>query len=145
MPKKMGKIRTIELTADQKLELEHGYTSSKSSTFSRRCHIILLKSEGRTSIEVGSIVKMNHISVNNWLTRYESEGISGLKTRPGRGRKQILDHQKDVEKVRQAVKKERQRLSQARQVLEQELDKEFSTRTLKRFLKNISADGNEFA
>ena len=140
----MGKIRTIELTASQKLELEQGYTNSKSSTFSRRCHIILLKSEGRTSTEVGSIVKMNHISVNNWLTRYESEGIEGLKTRPGRGRKQILDHQKDVEKVRQAVEKERQRLSQARQVLEQELDKEFSTRTLKRFLKNISADGNEF-
>jgi transposase len=140
----MGKIRTIELTARQQLELEQGYTNSKSSTFSRRCHILLLKSQGRTSTEVGSIVKMNHISVNNWLTRYESEGIEGLKTRPGRGRKQILDHQKDVEKVRQAVKKERQRLSQARQVLEQELDKEFSTRTLKRFLKNISADGNEF-
>jgi len=140
----MGKIRTIELTARQKLELEQGYINSKSITFSRRCHILLLKSEGRTSTEVGSIVKMNHISVNNWLTRYESEGIEGLKTRPGRGRKQILDHQKDVEKVRQAVEKERQRLSQARQLLEQQLSKEFSTRTLKRFLKNISADGNEF-
>jgi hypothetical protein len=41
--------------------------------------------------------------------------------------------------VRQAVQKERQRLGQAKLLLEQELQKEFSLKTLKRFLKKMAA------
>jgi transposase len=28
---------------------------------------------------------MNEISINQWLDRYQREGIEGLKTKPGRG------------------------------------------------------------
>jgi transposase len=73
----------------------------------------------------------------------ESGGIEGLRTAPGRGRKQILNRQTDEQKVRQAVQQERQRLTQAKAALEAELDKQFSTKTLKRFLKKLSADGSE--
>lgn len=136
-------LRTIELTSTQHQELKTGYEKGKSSAYRKRCHIVLLKSEGRTSLDVGQIVGTHQISVNNWLTRYESEGISGLKTKPGRGRKRILDKEKDAEKIKNQVKKERQRLKKAKDNIEKELGKSFSLMTLKRFLKNLSADGSE--
>ena len=136
-------LRTIELSVNQHQELKDGYETGKSSAYRKRCHIVLLKSEGRTSLDVGNIVGLHQISVNNWLSRYESEGLSGLKTKPGRGRKAILDKEKDVEKIKEQVKKERQRLKKAKDNIEKDLGKSFSLMTLKRFLKNLSADGSE--
>lgn len=135
----MGKIRGVELTQSQCEELEKGYRSGKSHAFRKRCQLVLLKSYERTSKEVAAIVKMNQVSVNSWLNRYQSEGIKGLVTKPGRGRKPVLDLSLDKEKVRKAVQQERQRLGQAKLLLEQELEKEFSLKTLKRFLKKVSA------
>ena len=135
-------LRTIELTTDQYQALKNGYENGKKSAFRKRCHLVLLKREGRTSKDVGQIVGLHEISVNNWLTRYELEGIEGLKTKPGRGRRPILDKEKDAEKVKEQVKIERQRLKKAKDNIEKELDKSFSLMTLKRFLKNLSANGN---
>ncbi len=139
----MGKIRTIELTVEQEKALQEGYQKGKTHAFRKRCQLVLLKSEGRTSKEVSQIIKMNEISINNWLDRYQSAGIKGLMTKPGRGRKKVLDQVQDVGKVRQAVQKERQRLAQAKLILEKELNKQFSLKTLKRFLKSLTADTKE--
>lgn len=138
----MGRTRTVILSPGQRLELEKCYRESSNPTLSRRCHIVLLKSEPRSSKTVADIVGTNQISVNEWLNRYESAGIDGLKTRPGRGRKAILDQEKDKEAVRKAVQNERQRLQNAKESLEEELDKEFSLKTLQRFLKSVSAAGS---
>ncbi|MEM9831394.1 MAG: helix-turn-helix domain-containing protein [Bacteroidota bacterium] len=138
----MGKIRKIALSEQERTVLLAGYRQGKSSAFRQRCHMILLKSEGRTSQDVAAILGSNLVSVNNWLTRYEREGIHGLGTRPGRGRKAILDVAADEEKVRQVVAQERQRLKRAKAILEEELDKQFSEKTLKRFLKELAVAGN---
>lgn len=141
----MGRTaKSIELTNAQRAELEHGYKMG-SSVFSRRCHMILLKSKGKISADVADIIGTNQVSVNNWLKRYEQEGISGLKTKPGQGRKPIFDEQADEQKVKAAVKNERQRLKHAKADLEEQLGKKFSMKTLKRFLKNLSANGNGYA
>lgn len=138
----MGKIRKIALSEPERTVLLAGYRQGKSSAFRQRCHMILLKSEGRTSKDVAAILGSNLVSVNNWLTRYQQEGIAGLSTRPGRGRKAILDPVSDEEQVRQVVKQERQRLKRAKVILEEELHKQFSEKTLKRFLKELAQAGN---
>jgi transposase len=140
----MGKIRTLQISKEQHAELEEGYRNGPSHAFRKRCHLVLLKSEERTSKDVGDIVGLHQVSVNQWLNRYQEQGITGLKTRPGRGRKPILDPEKDIEKVRKAVEEERQRLSQAKHLQETELDKSFSLKTLKRFLKKTTAATNAF-
>jgi len=68
--------------------------------------------------------------------------MDGLHIRAGRGRKTILCSRQDLPAVRQAVAANRQRLSLAQAQLQDQLGKEFSTMTLKRFLKNIVADTN---
>ncbi len=141
----MGKIRTIELSSEQHEELENGLRTGKSHAFRQRCQLVLLKSEGRSSKEVAAIVKIHPVTVNNWLSRYETAGITGLKTKPGRGRKLVLEPARDMEQVRQAVMQERQRLSQAKLLLQQQLGKELSLKTRKRFLKKLSAATNASA
>jgi len=138
----MGRrAKSIGLKSTQRAELEEGYKNGKP-VFSRRCHMILLKSENRTSREVAEILGTNQISVNIWLKRYEQEGIKGLNTRSGQGRKPIFEQKTDEEKVKKAVRNERQRLKHVKEDLEKELEKNFSLKTLKRFLKNLSADGS---
>jgi transposase len=139
----MGKIRIIELTSEQQKALQEGYQSGSTHALRKRCQLILLKSEGRSSKEVSQIIKMSVLSVNKWLDRYEIEGIQGLTTKPGRGRKALLNQAQHGAQVEQAVQKERQRLAGAKLILEKELDKQFSLKTLKRFLKNLTVDTKE--
>lgn len=138
----MGKTKVIELTNEQRTELENGYKTGKSHTFRQRCQIVLLKTENRTSLEVADILGVCEIVVNNWLKRYETQGLEGLQTRPGRGRKTILQAV-DLEQVKAAVKQSRQRISVARAELKETLGKEFSSSSLKRYLKKTLAAINE--
>ena len=135
----MGKTKVIGLTKVQRAELENGYRNGQTHSFRQRCQMVLLKSEKRSSVEVVSILGGCEMTVNNWLVRYEEAGIEGLRTRPGRGRKAILQAE-DLEQVKTAVSQSRQRISIARAELEESLGKEFSPSSLKRFLKKTLAE-----
>ena len=137
------KSKKIDLTQAELVELEKGYRNSKSNSFSQRCHMILLKNQGRSSQEIAAIFGTTFQPVNSWVKRYVKDGIDGIKTKPGQGRKPILNKLQDEVKVKAAIKKERQRIKLAKESLEKDLGKSFSILTLKRFLKNLSADGNE--
>ena len=134
----MGRIKQIELSAAQRAALEQGYQHGDSPAFQRRCQMILLKSQGRSASQVAEIVGGCQVVVNNWLQRYEVHGIQGLQTKPGRGRKAILQ-ESDLESVRAVVAEHRQRLSVAKAELEQTLDKSFCEETLRRFVKKTVA------
>ena len=127
----------------QRERLTKGCHNGKGHVLPTRWQIVLLKSEGRTSKDISKIRGTVEASVNHWLNRFESEGVAGLSTRAGRGRKPILNNSgKEAAKICETVKQERQRLSHAREILEKELDKNFSLKTLKRFLKSITAVTN---
>lgn len=133
----MGKIKTIELSRAQRIALEKGYRAGDSHAFRLRCQMILLKSERRTAQEIADLLGCCEVVVNNWLKRFELEGIEGLRTKPGRGRKPILDTEKDLQPVKAAVGRCRQRISLAKAELETALGKSFSQKTLERYIKNM--------
>lgn len=142
----MGKIRVIQLSEEQRAELEAGYEKGTSHAFRKRCQTILLKSERRSSSEVAGIVKMHPVSVNTWADRYEAEGIDGLLTKAGRGRKPLLNKEKDAAAVIEAVKANRQSLKAAKAAFEQGRssgNRVVSGETLRRFLKVLTADIKE--
>ena len=139
----MGKRKVIKLSDEQRPELENGQRTGQSHSFRHRCQMILLKSEHRTSAQVTRILGGCAVVVDNWVKRYEADGIKGLQTRPGRGRKAILQAA-DLAVVTEAVKKSRQRISLARAEIETSLGRgKFSHSTLKRFLKKTVAATNE--
>lgn len=132
----MGRIIRIELTETARTELENAYRHSDNHTFRVRCQMVLLKADDRKSSEVASIVKVCQQTVNKWLWGYKQDGLEGLQTKPGQGRKPILDVEKDAQVVRLTVTEHRQKLALAQVELEKTLEKKFSNKTLRRFLKN---------
>lgn len=76
------------------------------------------------------------------MKRYSELCISGLCNLPGQGRKSILD-ESSIDLVRFSVQKERQRLSKAKDMIEEQLAKQFDLKTLNRFLKNLAVDIND--
>ena len=145
----MAKIKTIELSEEQRAALERGFTHGSSRAFRQRCQIILLKAgspqaQRLTSKQVAAEVRCCEVVVNTWLKRYEGQGFEGLKTRQGQGRTPILQTETDLAAVRCAVEQNRQRISLAKAELTKELGKEFSTLTLKRFLKKTADASSAF-
>jgi len=51
--------------------------------------MVRLKLEGYSSKEIGGITGCCEMSVNNWIMRFEQQGVEGLKTKKGCGRKPI--------------------------------------------------------
>ena len=138
----MGKKKIAQLNDEQRSELEKGYRKGESHAFRERCQMILLKAENRTSVEVSEILGCCEVVVNNWLKRFESEGIKGLETRAGRGRPPILSQQnpEHLKKVTGEIKKHPNSVKTVIANLEEDLKLEMSPDTLKRFLKKMVID-----
>lgn len=139
----MGRIKTIVLSTEARKELEEGFKKGKTHTFRIRCKMLLLKSEARTSEAIAEIFNTTMISVNSWVLRYEKEGIEGLKTKAGRGRKCLIDKDLDKESVLKAIKKHRQRLQTAKAEWEEQSGKSVCDSTFRTFLKSLADDINE--
>jgi transposase len=136
----MGRVNTPILSESAKLALEHDFKTSQVHSYRMRCQVILLKSTGRKSEEVGEITGMTYVSVNAWVKRYKDFGIEGLKTKPGRGRKPILNKDIDKASILESVKAHRQRIQTAKAEWEEKSGKSVSVSTLKVFLKALTDD-----
>ncbi len=136
----MGKTKVVELTAEQRTELEKGHQTGSSHCFRSRCQMVLLKSEKRTSVEVAAVLGCCEMVVNNWLARYKTEGIEGLATRAGRGRPPILSQQnpQHLQKVEAEIQKHPNSVKMVVAALAEDLDLLMHPETLKRYLKKTS-------
>jgi|SRR5215203_1336562 len=131
----------IKLEATEKITLQEGHKNGKAQAFQERCHCLILSSEGYQVKELARIFRVSEISIYTWFKRWETGGICGLRDKAGRGRKAILQAE-DLAQIKQTVQENAQRLKIAGEKLKEELGREFSTKTLKRFLKSLIADTN---
>lgn len=146
----MGRTLSLDLTEAQVGELKKGYRDGKSNSFRQRCYMVLLKSEGKATREIAKLVSVkSENQINKWIKiykeTYSSQGLKGLYNKPGQGRKPIFSSATDALTIEEIIKIERQRLSQAKQMIEEQTGKISSLKTLKRFLKSITAPTNGFA
>ena len=133
------KKKFIKLNEAEKITLQEGMKNGKRQPFQQRCHCLLLSSEGYQVKELAVIFRVSEMSVYGWLKRWEAGGIAGLRDKAGRGRRAIL-RAEDLPQVKAIVQENAQALKVARQKLKEELGREFSAKTLKRFLKSLIAD-----
>lgn len=129
----------IKLEETEKITLQEGHKNGKTKAFRERCHCLVLSSEGYQVKELAEIFRVSEICVYTWFKRWEAGGIVALRDKQGRGRKAIL-RDEDLTQIKQTVQENAQQLKIARQKLKEELGREFSTKTLKRFLKSLIAD-----
>ena len=132
------KKKFIELSEAEKITLQEGEKSGKAATFRQRCQCLRLSSEGYQVKELAQVFRVSEICVYSWFKRWEAGGIVGLRDKAGRGRKPIL-RAEDLARIKERVQENAQRLKVACAHLKEELGREFSTKTLKRFLKSLTA------
>lgn len=135
----MGNPKVLELTGAQRLGPNMGFRLGEKHRFRMRCRAVLLNSDGLSASEAGAQTGMGLVSVSAWVKRYREEGIDGLNTRVGRGRKPIVDSP-DKEAVRRAIEQDRQSVGKARAAWEQSTGKEAGDMTFKRFLSALAQD-----
>ena len=138
------KKKFIELTEVEKITLQEGEKNGKAKAFRERCHCLWLSSEGYQVKELARIFQVSEISIYSWFKRWETGGIVGLRDKQGRGRKPLLQAE-DLAVIKEKVQENAQRLKIAREKLKAELGREFSTKTLKRFLKSLIAGTSDGA
>ena len=129
----------IELAEFEKITLQEGKKNGKANAFRQRCHCLLLSAEGYAVKELALIFQVGEMCIYGWLKRWERSGIVGLRDKAGRGRRAILMAE-DLPQIKEKVQQNAQRLKIVREQLKEELGREFSTKTLKRFLKSLTAD-----
>lgn len=135
------KITKIVLTDEERQDLEQGYKHGQSARYRQRCHVILLKAQGYKAKDIATILDINMQGVYNWVKRYTTEGIAGLQTKSGQGRPKILT-QEHEHIVKACITQERQRIKLIMDEITQKTGKQFSQRTLERFLKVLATPTN---
>lgn len=86
----MPKLLTVCLTPEQQEQLEHIRDNDKRPYMRERASAILKIAEGASGRQValdGLLKQRKPDTIYDWVERYQSEGISGLSIKPGRGRK----------------------------------------------------------
>ena len=128
--------RYIFLEPDEINTLEEGRKNGKQGQFRDRCHCLLLSNQQYDIDTLADIFQVGRQTITNWFDGWPDKGLRGLMNEPGQGRKSILtldDHSTIKAKVQQTP----QQLKRVWDELREELKKEFSTKTLNRFLKSL--------
>ena len=76
----------IEVPAEDRAELERIVRSRTAEVrMVERAQIVLYAAEGHSAAEIGRLVGCSTVTAQKWRSRYEREGIAGLRDLPRPG------------------------------------------------------------
>lgn len=102
----------------------------------KRLQSVKLNAKGYSIPQISDLLDVHYNSVYTWITRYEKEGIAGLKDQPISGRPPILTAA-DQQQVEQFIRETPQQPKVVLAKVESELGKSISRDTLRRTLKSL--------
>jgi transposase len=85
--------------------LKKTYKKEKDGKIKERILMLIHSYEGKTSREVGQVVKRDQKLILYWKKRYEQEGFEGLKTRERSGKPTLLSRRQE-EKIKKKISEE---------------------------------------
>ena len=71
-------------------QLQRGFERELRADRAKRLRTVLLAKQGFTAPEIATCTGFSRRMVQKWVERYNAEGLAGLETKPGRGRKPPL-------------------------------------------------------
>ena len=85
----MPPAKIVQMDAEQERQLRAWTKNPPKAYLRRKAWAILLSSAGKPAYEVAKDrrVRAHRTSVCNWIDDFTREGLSGLKQKPGQGRK----------------------------------------------------------
>ena len=131
------RMKFVSLSREQLSEL-NGVMRSKDCdkrTF-KRLQSIKLNATGYSIVQISDLLEVHYKSAYNWISRYEKEGVEGLKDKSKSGRPPILT-EADKHRVEEFIKETPQQPKVVLARVEAELHKSISRDTLRRVLKGL--------
>lgn len=125
----------IELTSEQKLELNNAEMQLDKAQLIKRITAIKLRSKGLSNIEIGEILMKSDQTISNWVQIYLKKGINSLLQWNYEGRPSILSIEMQQKlKDRNAVKPF-DKASEAQLYIKEEFDIEYHLHWVQKLLK----------
>ena len=124
--------RFITLTADERSTLSAGRRHHRQYQFRDRCQGLLLSADSHSVAAIMAVLQVSCLTVYTWFNRWQTGDLVGLANA-------------NLAPVAEAVQANRQQLKDVAATLHQELAKDFSARTLRRFLKSAVGPGGASA
>jgi len=130
-------MRYVKLESSARQELENVYHTHAKSHVRQRAHCLLLSDQGYSVPMLADIFSTRTHTVRGWFNRWETEGISGLEIRPGRGLKPAINETDTVfvSSIKEEVSLNPRNLHQVVERLNARWNTSLSARQLKSFLK----------
>ncbi len=144
----MGRKRRLEIDEKGEKQLKSYEQHHSSPMIRQRCRIVLLKLGGYSNVKIQRETGCSSATVTSSLDRYDfgykDLGIKCMLNVRGQGRKSAFQAS-DTDLVRQEVAKERQRISLAKAIIEEQKGQKLSDYQLKSFLKSLVENTSESA
>lgn len=138
------KEKHIDLIESELITLREGAKYHPKVEFRQKCRALLLNQAGVTMKQIATHLDVNHNTVGNWITIWETAGIVGLSRKLGQGRNPILSvtNASHIHHLDKAVDTHSQNVKAIQAELVKELNTPMSSDTVKRFLKKIIIHGD---
>ncbi len=101
----------------------------------RRSHALLLSNDGYKSKELSIIFDVSQRTIFQWFRAFKEKGVESLKGQDGRGRKNKLSKEKDLEIVKKHIEMYPNQPKKAYALTLEEIDIKVCYNTYKSFLK----------
>jgi transposase len=130
-------MRYIELEEIARQKLEKVYHTHAKSHVRQRAQCLLLSDQGYSVPTLADIFSTRTHTVREWFDRWESEGVSGLEIRSGRGLKSAIHVENTalVASIKEEVSVNPHNLREVVERLNTRWDTSLTVRQLKSFLK----------
>ena len=89
-------MRRIHFTEDEVLRLNHERLQHEHPIVRRRMMVLYLKAKGHRHKDICDELNISSLCLRHHLDRYMKEGLDGLKRLGYRGRRNLLDENRDV-------------------------------------------------
>jgi len=112
--------------------------NGKSKQERIRAHALVLSNEGRKSHEIATIFDVTGRTVFQWFKDFKEHGLNSLAQQSGRGRKNKLSEDKDLEIIKKHIEEYPHQPRKAYALTLEEIDIKVCYNTYKSFLKKYS-------
>lgn len=103
-----------------------------------RAHALILSSNGKSKDELAEIFEVSQRTIYNWFNGFKLTGIESLAIQKGRGRKPILNADRDKKIIEEQIELYPHQPKKAYALSLEKLSVKMSYKTFKRFLKKYS-------
>jgi len=112
--------------------------NGKSKQERIRAHAIILSNDGRKSHEIATIFDVTQRTIFQWFKDFKELGLDSLIIQSGRGRKNKLSKEKDLEIIQKHIEDYPHQPKKAYALTLEEIDIKICYNTYKKFLKKFS-------